>query len=230
MWGRVLAVSGGPIIVIFTVALWYSDHQKNMSIISNWQKDYNSLLTDKGNVNIRNVQLIRQNRQLVANNGILTEEKQQLSDSLTDLYQKIDTLSVQIDQLQQANELADITSSDLEKQRKINKNLLDESARLSQELEALRTTLSSVGAISIYENDCTGVALCSAICPLEGGERAIGGSCRVVAEEQRAFAFPPVARSYALRQSGKLTNEYTWTCDGNQLASALVMCRKVDNQ
>ena len=135
MWGRVLAASGGLIILVFTIALWYSDHQKNMSIIANWQKDYNSLLTDRGNVNIRNVQLIRQNRQLVANNGILTEEKQQLSDSLTDLYQKIDTLSVQIDQLQQASELADITSSDLEKQSKINKNLLDESARLSQELE-----------------------------------------------------------------------------------------------
>ena len=51
MWGRVLAASGGLIILVFTVALWYSDHQKNMSIITNWQKDYNSLLTDRGNVN-----------------------------------------------------------------------------------------------------------------------------------------------------------------------------------
>ena len=125
MWGRVLAVSGGPIILVFTVALWYSDHQKNMGIISNWQKDYNSLLADRGNVNIQNVQLNRQNRQLVY-------DKQQLSDGLTDLNQKIDTLSVQIDQIIRTNE---VTTSDLEKERKINKNLLDESARLRQELE-----------------------------------------------------------------------------------------------
>ena len=148
MWGRVLAVSGGTIVLVFAVALWYSDHQKNMSIISNWQKEYSSLLTDKGNVNILNVQLTRQklqleqqNKQLVANNDILTDEKQQLSDGLMDLYKKIDILSVQVDQLKQANELAGFTSSDLEKERTINKNLLDESARLRQELETLRTTL-----------------------------------------------------------------------------------------
>jgi vacuolar-type H+-ATPase subunit I/STV1 len=125
MWGRVLAVSGGPIILVFTVALWYSDHQKNVTIISNWQKDYNSLLTDRGNVNIQNVQLNRQNRQLVY-------DKEQLSAGLTVLNQKIDTLSIQIDQLIQANELA---ASDLAKERKINKNLLDESGRLRQESE-----------------------------------------------------------------------------------------------
>jgi len=160
----------------------------------------------------------------------LTNEKQNLSDGLTALFQKIDVLSEQIDQLRRANELADFTPSDLEKERKINKDLLDERARLRQELEKLRTTLSSVDAISVYESDCTNVTLCSAICRLERKERAIGGSCRVVTEEQRASPVPPVARSYGLRQSGKLTNEYTWTCDGNQqLASALVMCRKVDD-
>jgi vacuolar-type H+-ATPase subunit I/STV1 len=125
MWGRVLAVSGGPIILVFTVALWYSDHQKNVTIISKWQKDYNSLLTDRSNVNIQNVQLNRQNRQLVY-------DKEQLSAGLTVLNQKIDTLSIQIDQLTQANELA---ASDLAKERKINKNLLDESGRLRQESE-----------------------------------------------------------------------------------------------
>jgi len=105
-----------------------------MGIISNWQKDYNSLLTDRGNVNIQNVQLNRQNRQLVY-------DKQQLSDGLAALNQKIDTLSVQIDQLIRANELAEATTSDLEKERKINKNLLDESGQLRQELETLRTKL-----------------------------------------------------------------------------------------
>lgn len=82
MWGRVLAVFGGPIILVFTVALWYYDHETNMGIISNWQKDYNSLLTDRGNVNIQNVRLNRENRQLVY-------DKQQLSDGLTDLYRLI---------------------------------------------------------------------------------------------------------------------------------------------
>jgi hypothetical protein len=224
MWGRVLAVSGGLIILAATVALWYSDHQKNMGIISNSQKDYKALMTDRGNINIQNVQLNRQNKQLVY-------DKQQLSDGLTALNQKIDTLSVQADQLTRANELAEVTTSDLEKERKINKNLLDESGRLRRELETLRTKLSSVDAISVYESDCTGVALCSAICRLEGRERAIGGSCRPMTEEQRAFPFSPGARSYGLRQSGKLTNEHTWTCDGNQqLASALVVCRQVDGQ
>jgi hypothetical protein len=133
MWGRVLAVSGGLIILAVTIALWYSDHQKNIGIISNWQKDYNSLLTDRGNINIQNVQLIRQNRQLVY-------DKQQLSDGLEALNQKIDASSVQIDQLIRANELAEVTTSDLEKERKINKNLLDESGRLRRELETLRQT------------------------------------------------------------------------------------------
>jgi hypothetical protein len=236
MWGRVLALSGGTIILVFAVALWYSDRQKNLSIISNWQKDYKSLLTDKGNVLVQNVQITRQNRQLeqqnkqlVADNSDLTDEKQNLSDGLAALFQKIDILSEQIDQLQRANEPAVITPSDLEKERKINKDLLDERARLRQELERLRTTLSSADAVSVYENDCTSVASCSAICRLERRERAIGGSCRVATEEQRASPFSPVARYYGLRQSGKLTNEYTWTCDGNQqLASALVMCRKVE--
>jgi hypothetical protein len=134
MWGRVLAVSGGPIILVLILALWYSDHQKNMGIISNWQKDYNSLLTDRGNVNIQNVQLTRQNRQLVY-------DKQQLSDGVAALNQKIDILSVQIDQLVRASELAEVIASDLEKERKINKNLLDESGQLRQELETLRTKL-----------------------------------------------------------------------------------------
>jgi septal ring factor EnvC (AmiA/AmiB activator) len=169
MWGRVIAIAGGSMILIFTLALWYFDHQKNMGIISNWQKDYNSLLTDKGNVNNQNVQLNTQNRQLVY-------DKQQLSNVLTELNQKIDTLSVQIDQLMRANELAEVTTSDLEKERTINKTLLDESGRLRQELATLRTKLSGVDAISIYENDCTGTASCSAICRLEGRERAIGGA------------------------------------------------------
>src|SRR5258707_13505452 len=126
--------------------------------------------------------------------------------------------------LMRANELAEVSASDLEKERKIKKNLLDEGARLRQELEALRTKLSSVDAISVYESDCTGVAPCSATCRLEGGERAIGGSCRVTTEGQHAFPSFPGARSYGVGQSGKLTNEYTWTCDGNQqLASPLVM-------
>jgi len=99
MWARVLAVSGGTIILVFAVALFYFDYQKNLSIISNWQKDYNSLLTDKGNVLVQNVQLTRQirqleqqNKQLVADNSDLTEEKQDLSDGLAALAQKIDTL------------------------------------------------------------------------------------------------------------------------------------------
>ena len=50
MWGRALAVSGGTIILVFAVALWYYDHQKNISIISNWQKNYNSLMTDKNRI------------------------------------------------------------------------------------------------------------------------------------------------------------------------------------
>jgi len=145
MWGRVLAVFGGTIILVFAVALWYYDHQKNISIISNWQKNYNSLMTDKNNVLVQNVRLTRQirqleqqNTQLVADNGLLTDEKQNLSGGLTALFQKIDVLSEQIDQLQRANELADFTRSDLEKEREINKNLLDERARLRQELEKLR--------------------------------------------------------------------------------------------
>src|SRR4029077_3018221 len=99
MWGRVIAIAVGSTILIFTLALWYFDRQKNMGIISNWQKDYNSLLTDKGNVLVQNVQLTRQIRQLeqqnkqrVADNSDLTEEKQDLSDGLAALAQKIDTL------------------------------------------------------------------------------------------------------------------------------------------
>jgi hypothetical protein len=141
MWGRVLAVSGGPVILVFTLALWYSDHQKNMGIISNWQKDYDSLLTDRNNVNIQNVQLNRQNRQLAF-------DKQQLSDGVTALNQKIDTLSVQIDQLIRANELAEVTTSDLATERKINESLSDESGRLRQELETLRAKLSGCAAVS----------------------------------------------------------------------------------
>ena len=106
MWGRVLAVSGGTIILVFAVALWYYDHQKNISIISNWQKNYNSLMTDKNNVLVQNVRLTRQirqleqeNKQLVADNDLLTDEKQNLSGGLTALFQKIDVLSEQIDQL-----------------------------------------------------------------------------------------------------------------------------------
>ena len=145
MWGRGLAVSGGTIILVFAVALWYYDHQKNISIISNWQKNYNSLMTDKNNVLVQNVRLTRQirqleqqNTQLVADNGLLTDEKQNLSGGLAALFQKIDVLSEQIDQLQRANELADFTRSNLEKEREINKDLLDERARLRQELEELR--------------------------------------------------------------------------------------------
>jgi len=148
MWGRALAVSGGTIILVFAVALWYYDHQKNISIISNWQTNYNSLMTDKNNVLVQNVRLTRQirqleqqNKQLVADNGDLIDEKQNLSGGLTALFQKIDVLSEQIDQLNRANELADLTRSDLEKERTINKDLLDERARLRQELEKLRTTL-----------------------------------------------------------------------------------------
>jgi len=145
MWGRLLAVSGGTIILVFAVALWYYDHQKNISIISNWQANYNSLMTDKNNVLVQNVRLTRQirqleqqNTQLVADNGLLTDEKQNLSGGLTALFPKIDVLSEQIDQLQRANELADFTRSDLEKEREINRGLLDERARLRQELEKLR--------------------------------------------------------------------------------------------
>ena len=145
IWGRVLAVSGGTIILVFAVALWYYDHQKNISIISNWQKNYDSLIADKNNVLVQNVRLIRQNRQLeqenkqlVADNGVLTDEKQNLSGGLTALFQKIDVLSEQIDQLQRANELADFTRSNLEKERTINKDLLDERARLRQELNEFR--------------------------------------------------------------------------------------------
>ena len=82
MWGRVLAISGGTIILVFAVALLYYDHQKDISIISNWQKNYNALAADKGNVLIENVRLTRQNReleqqnkQLVADNSVLTDEK-----------------------------------------------------------------------------------------------------------------------------------------------------------
>ena len=145
MWGRALAVFGGTIILVFAVALWYYDHQKNVSIISNWQKNYNSLMTDKNNVLVQNVRLTRQNRQLeqqnqqlIAEHDVLTAEKQNLSDGLAGLIQKIDTLSEQIDQLNRANERADLTRSDLEKERMINKDLLDERARLRQELEKLQ--------------------------------------------------------------------------------------------
>jgi len=145
MWGRVLAVFGGTIILVFAVALWYFDHQKNMSIISNWQTNYNSLMTDKNNVLVQNVRLTRQikqleqqNTQLVADKDLLTDEKQNSTDALMALFQKIDVLSEQIDQLQRANELAELTRSDLEKEREINKGLLDERARLRQELEELR--------------------------------------------------------------------------------------------
>ena len=223
MWGRVLAVSGGALILAVTVALWYSDHQQSIGIISKWQTDYDALLTDRGNINIQNVQLIRQNRQLVG-------DKQQLSDGVTALNQKIDTLSVQIDELVRANELAEVAASDLEKERKINQDLSDESGRLRQELETLRAKSRNADDVSVYENDCTGAASCAAVCRLEGRERAIGGSCRVMTEEQRASGSSPGARSYDLRRSGKLTNDHTWTCDGGQqLASALVMCRKVDD-
>jgi len=102
-------------------------------------------MTDKNNVLVQNVRLTRQirqleqeNKQLIADNGDLTDEKQNLSDGLTALFQKIDVLSEQIDQLNRANELADFTRSDLEKERMINKDLLDERARLRQELEKLR--------------------------------------------------------------------------------------------
>ena len=70
-WGRVLAVSGGTIILVFAVALWYYDHQKNISSISNWQKNYNSLMTDKNNVLVQNVRLTRQIRQLEQENNSL---------------------------------------------------------------------------------------------------------------------------------------------------------------
>ena len=81
-------------------------------------------MTDKNNVLVQNVRLTRQirqleqqNRQLVADNGELTDEKQNLSGGLTALFQKIDVLSEQIDQLQRANELADFTRSYLEKEK-----------------------------------------------------------------------------------------------------------------
>ena len=83
-------------------------------------------------------QLEQQNTQLVADKDLLTDEKKNSSEALTDLFQKIDVLSEQIDQLQRANELVELTRSDLEKEREINKDLLDERARLLQELEKLR--------------------------------------------------------------------------------------------
>ena len=158
MWGRVLAVFGGTIIFVFAVALWYYDHQKNISIISNWQKNYNSLMTDKNNVLVQNVRLTRQNReleqqnkQLVADNGVLTDEKQNLSGGLTALFQKIDVLSEQIDQLQRANELG-LHTLRFGERKEDQQGPVGRKGTTSPGVERVATTLSGVDLISVHVN------------------------------------------------------------------------------